>query len=156
LRERRLTEVADAVPLRPTERPRRALLASYRRAARQALSLSIGPYGYTLTIWTSGSVLTHARGVPRTADALLFMSGAVVGFALVGVASFGRLNARVQVESRPPALWAGFHVLSIGGAIGVVAIVAHFFDNAGAWPLGGFVATAAYLLVLAAQLAFAT
>jgi hypothetical protein len=51
--------------------------------------MSIAPYGYTLTVWTSGAVLTHARGIPTTVDALLFMVGAVVGFALVGVASFG-------------------------------------------------------------------
>jgi hypothetical protein len=46
--------------------------------------MSVAPYGYTLTVWTSGAVLTHARGIPSTADALLFMLGAVLGFALVG------------------------------------------------------------------------
>jgi hypothetical protein len=155
LQEQRLTEVADSVSLRRAERPQRAFLASYRRASRQALSLSIGPYGYTLTIWTSGSVLTHARGLPTTVEALLFMSGAVVAFALVGVASFGRPTARVEVDARAPALWAGFHLLSIGGAIGAVTLVAHLFDGGGAWPLGGFAATAAYLLALAAQLTLA-
>jgi uncharacterized YccA/Bax inhibitor family protein len=131
-------------------------LRSYRQAARQAVSLSIAPYGYTLTVWTSGAVLSHARGIPSTGNALLFMLGAVAGFALVGVASFGRLTTRVRVETQPPAVWAGFHVLSIGGAIGAATLIAHLLDQSGAWPLGGFAATTSYLLVLAAQLALAT
>ncbi len=117
--------------------------------------MSVAPYGYTLTIWTSGAVLTHARGVPSTIDALLFMVGAVAGFALVGVGAFGGLTARVRVEERQPALWAGLHVLSIGAAIGLATLIAHLLENPGAWPLGGFAATATYLVVLAAQLALA-
>jgi hypothetical protein len=129
---------------------------SYRHAARQAVSRSIAPYGHTLTVWTSGAVLTHARGIPTTVDALLFMLGAVVGFALVGVLSFSGLNARARVEAPQPALWAGFHVLSIGVAIGLVTLIAHLFEDRGAWPLGGFAATTSYLVVLAAQLAVAS
>src|ERR687883_74446 len=54
---------------------------SYRWAARQAVSMSLGPYGYTVTIWTSGGVLIHTRGAPSGIDALLFMLGAVGGYA---------------------------------------------------------------------------
>jgi hypothetical protein len=129
---------------------------SYRDAARQAVAMSIAPYGYTLTVWTSGAVLTHARGIPSTADALLFMLGSVVGFALVGVAAFGAHTARVRVAPQQPALWAGFHVLSVGAAIGLATLIAHLLDNGGAWPLGGFAATTNYLGVLAAQLALAS
>lgn len=118
--------------------------------------MSIAPYGYTLTVWTSGAVLTHARGIPTTIDALLFMLGAVVGFALVGVLSFSGLNARARVEAAQPALWAGFHLLSIGAAIGLVTLIVHLFEDRGAWPLGGFAATTSYLVVLAAQLAVAS
>ncbi len=118
--------------------------------------MSIAPYGYTLTIWTSGAVLTHARGVPTSADALLFMVGAVAGFALVGLVAFGRHTARVGSDARQPALWAGFHVPSIGAAIGAATLIAHLLEDPGAWPLGGFAATAIYLLVLSAQLALAS
>jgi uncharacterized YccA/Bax inhibitor family protein len=129
---------------------------SYRKAARQAVSLSIAPYGYTLTVWTSGAVLTHARGIPNTGDALLFLVGAVGGFALVGVASFGRLTARVEIDARQPALWAGFHVLSVGVAIGATTAIAHLLEDRGAWAIGGFAATLSYLVLLALQLALAT
>jgi hypothetical protein len=128
----------------------------YRHAARRALGLSIAPYGYTLTVWTSGSVLTHARGVPGTREALLFMLGAVAAFGLLGLAAFGRPTARIPVDPKPPAVWAGFHFLSVGLAIGGATVIAHLVETRAAWPLGGFVATAGYLLVLSAQLALAT
>jgi hypothetical protein len=117
--------------------------------------MSIAPYGYTLTIWTSGAVLTHARGIPTTVDALQFMLGGVGGFALVGIAAFGTHTARVQVEPQQPQLWAGFHVLSVGAAIGAATLIAHLVHDSGAWALGGFVATTIYLVVLTAQLALA-
>lgn len=59
----------------------------YRRNLRAALGASAGPYGYTLTIWTTGAVLIHAFGMPSPLDAFLFMAGAVVAFAFVGLPS---------------------------------------------------------------------
>jgi uncharacterized YccA/Bax inhibitor family protein len=141
---------------RANEKARDVHLASYRSAAGHAVGMTIASYGYTLTIWTSGSVLTHARGLPSTGDALLFMVGGVAGFALVGIASFGRPTARVRAEEREPALWAGFHVLSIGVAIGITTLIAHLLHDRGAWPLGGFAVTTSYLVALAAQLAHAS
>lgn len=127
---------------------------SYRWATRQAVSMSLGPYGYTVTIWTSGGVLIHSRGAPSAIDALLFMLGAVSGYASVGIVSFGSAGARA-LTVRPPAIWAGFHVVGIGMAIGAATLVAHGVHSTAAWPLGGFAVTAIYLLVLAAQLALA-
>jgi hypothetical protein len=127
----------------------------YRKAARQAVSMSIGPYGYTLTIWTSGAMLTRVLGLPGILDALLFVIGAVGALALIGVASFGSLTARVRVEPRPPALWASLDVVSVGGGMAAATAIAHLLANAGAWPLGGFAATTSYLGLLAAQLALA-
>ena len=129
---------------------------SFRLAARQVVSMSIAPYGYTLTIWTSGAVLTHARGVPSTVDAFLFMLGAVTGFALLGVISFGHLLARVRVDPVQPALWGGLHLLPIATAIGAATLIAHQLENIAAWPVGGFAATVIYLVLLAAQLAVAS
>jgi hypothetical protein len=127
---------------------------SYRWATRQAVSMSLGPYGYTVTIWTSGGVLIHTRGAPSAIDALLFMLGAVTGYASVGIASFGSPRARA-LAVRPPAIWAGFHWVGIGMAIGAATLVAHFVHNTAAWALGGFAVTGIYLLALGAQLALA-
>jgi hypothetical protein len=119
-----------------------------------AVASSVAPYGYTLTIWTSGAVLSHARGIPDSVDAVLFMLGAVAGFAAVGLVAFGRLHARLVAESFP-TLWTGIHVLSIGLAIGTATLVAHLLEDIGAWPVTGFAVTVIYLCVLALQLALA-
>ncbi len=128
----------------------------YRGALKQTVVSSAFPYGYTLTIWTSGAVLSHARGLPTTADAFLFMGGALIGFALVALIAFGGLYSQ---NVRPPAvfsLWEAFHLFSIGLAIGLAAIVAHLVHNMAAWPLDGFLATVLYLTMTAIQIAFVT
>ena len=55
------------------------MLARYRSALRATIAASAAPYGYTLTVWTSGAVLSHARGIPSAAEALLFLGGAPRG-----------------------------------------------------------------------------
>src|SRR5437660_4917124 len=57
--------------------------SGYGSALRTAVAASAAPYGYTLTIWTSGAVLSHARGIPGAGDALLFLAGAVAAYVLV-------------------------------------------------------------------------
>jgi uncharacterized YccA/Bax inhibitor family protein len=117
--------------------------------------MTIAPYGYTLSVWTSGAVLTHAEGVPSSVDALLFMLGAVAGFATVVFIAFGDLRERVATETSRPRLWSGLHVLSISAAIAAVTVIPHLLEGVAVWPLGGFVATAVYLVVLAAQVTVA-
>ncbi len=128
----------------------------YRDHLRAAVARSAAPYGYTLTIWTSGAVTIHAHGIPTTVDALLFLAGAVAGFAAVGAAAHGSpaqlLHAPEDVRVR---LWGGFHVPSVGFAIGAVAIVTALVHDVLVWPLVGFAATSIYLLVIAAQFTIA-
>ena len=68
------------------------LLGHYRNRLRVTLGSSAAPYGYTLATWTSGAVLTNARGIPNAAAALTFMIGAVLGFVFVGALAFGALG----------------------------------------------------------------
>ena len=132
-----------------------ALRAAYRPALRAAVAASAAPYGYTLTIWTSGAVLSHARGIPSAADALLFMAGAVVAYALVGGLALGGVPERLAPEPAHAVIWGGLHLFSVGLAIGAATLVAHLVTSPAAWPLGGFLATALYLIASAGQLAFA-
>ena len=132
-----------------------ALRAAYRPALRAAVAASAAPYGYTLTIWTSGAVLSHARGIPSAADALLFLAGAVVAYALVGGLALGGIPERLAPEPGRAVIWGGLHLFSVGLAIGAATLVAHLVTSPAAWPLGGFLATALYLSASAGQLAFA-
>jgi hypothetical protein len=126
----------------------------YRHGLRKAVGTSAGPYGYTLTVWTTGAVLIHARGVPTTGEALLFMVGAVLAFSMVGAAAF-RTNPSVRGRATShPVLWGSFHFVPVAASIGAASIVAHFVQGSTAWPFGGFAATAIYLTFVAAQITF--
>ena len=131
------------------------LPARYESALRTTVATSAGPYGYTLTIWTSGAVLSHARGIPSSVEALLFLIGAVAAYALVGSLAFGGFSKELSSERARSAVWGGLHLISVSVAIGVASLVAHFLRNNAAWPLGGFLATAIYLLASAVELAAA-
>ena len=57
----------------------------YLSALATALRGTALPYGYTLTVWTSGMMLTNERGLPSVGDVFLFMIGAVAGFVVLGL-----------------------------------------------------------------------
>ena len=126
----------------------------YRHGLRKAVGTSAGPYGYTLTVWTTGAVLIHARGVPDTLEAMLFMVGAVIAFAATGALAF-RTNPPVRGRAvSHPVLWGSFHFVPVAASIGAASLVAHFVQGSAAWPLAGFAATALYLTCVAAQITF--
>ncbi len=127
----------------------------YGRNLRTAVGASGAPYGYTVTVWTSGALLIHAHGLPNVLQALMFMAGAVAGYALVSMIAFGGLGVRFKEQPRHSALWGNLHFLSIGFAIGASYLASHSIDNIVAWPATGFLATVVYLLVLGLEYAAA-
>jgi len=102
---------------------------TYRKSLRTAVGSSSAPYGYTLTTWTTGAVLLNARGIPGTLEVLLFMSGAVLGFAVVGSLAFGGVTKRYANEPNRIALWGSFHFLSVGLAVGAAASAVHLLGG---------------------------
>jgi hypothetical protein len=78
----------------------------YRQRLRTMVGSSAAPYGYTLATWTSGLVITSTQGIPNVVNVLLFMVGAVLGFAFVGALAFGRHNEAPRPGPRrcPPYL----------------------------------------------------
>jgi hypothetical protein len=124
----------------------------YREHLQAVVASSAAPYGYTLTIWTSGAVTTHANGIPTALEALLFLVGAVSGFASVGALAHGSATKILRVQPEPTVrLWGGFHLPSVGLAIAGSSLVAALVSGAVVWFLVGLSATAVYLLVIAAQ-----
>jgi len=112
------------------------------------------PYGYTVTIWTSGQVLIISRGTPPTLLLPAFAGGAALGYL-----SLATLIGR-SGDGREPVARGGLRVASdvamqlaaIMVAIGAVALVGEAPDGV-AWPAGGFVATIVYLCGTAAAFA---
>jgi hypothetical protein len=121
-------------------------------ALRWVVASSSSSYGYTLTIWATSAVVLHHRGIPSEAGALSFVVGAIVAFAVVGfIANRGRARMSPP-QPRTFRLWQALHLLSVVVAIGGAALITRLIPSWMAWPASGFIATAAYLVVLAAQL----
>ncbi len=129
---------------------------SYRTHLKTAVATSAAPYGYTLTVWTSGAVTTHALGIPTAWEALLFLAGAVTGFGATAALAYGRpTEIFASREHGSVRLWGGFHLVSVGLAIGVAALVTALIKDPVSWMIVGFVATFVYLVVIAAQFTLA-
>ncbi len=129
----------------------RSPLGRYRSDLRNVVGSSASAYGYTLTVWSTGSVLSHAYGPPSPPLVFSFFLGAVVGFALVGVLAFGGVTVEFGAESSSIQLWGSFRFLSVGLAVGAAWFASTHTPTLPGWPLGAFVATVCYLMVMGAE-----
>ena len=96
------------------------------------------------------------RGIPTAWEALLFLAGAVLGFGVTAALAYGRPSEILASrEHGTVRLWGGFHLVSVGLAIGGAALVTATVKDPVAWMIVGFVATFVYLVVIAGQFALA-
>ena len=131
--------------------PRSTPSGRYRSDLRAVVGSSASAYGYTLTVWSTGSVLSHAYGLPSPPQIFSFILGAVVGFAAVGALAFGGVTVEFGGEGSRVRLWGSFHFVSVALAVGAAWFLsAHVVSLAG-WPLGSFVATVFYFGVVGAE-----
>ena len=121
---------------------------SYVHGLRSVLQTVALPYGYTVTVWSTGQELIHLRGMPPVWEVFLFAAGAVAAFAaLRGLTPEPAGNAAPALGSTPRGVRAlTIQVAAIGSAVGVATLVG-LLDSWIAWPLGGFTATTLYLTV---------
>lgn len=120
----------------------------FRHHLRTSGSGSAGPYGYSLTVWGTGTVGIDELGKPGVVQVLLLVAGAVAAFVLVEAAAYGTLRPHRGERPEPPrALWGNAHWLAAGGAIALAWVVDRVLGTGVAWPLAGFAATAAFLLL---------
>jgi len=129
----------------------RSALGRYRSDLRNVVGSSASAYGYTLTIWSTGMVLSHAYGPPTPPLVFSFFLGAVLAFAAVGILAFGGVTVEFGVEPSHVQLWGSFRFLSVGVAVGVAWLASAYPPSLPGWPLGGFLATASYLIMVRAE-----
>jgi hypothetical protein len=128
-------------------------MKAFRSGMRTIVSASAAPYGYTITVWSSGAVLIHAHGTPTVGDVFLFLAGALLGFGFVGLLAQGPLSTAGAIDRRHDRVLAGMlDWAAVGAAVGSVALLAQIHSGV-AWPLGAFSATVIFLVVSAIQLA---
>jgi hypothetical protein len=123
-----------------------------RRQLRSSVVDSAAPYGYTLTIFASGSVGSYMIGKPHVFEVLLLIAGAVAGFLAIEFVAFGRLTIRLsKPDSGPEEIWGHAHLVSAGIAVFACWAFLQVLSTNVAWLVVGFLATVVYLLVNAVQ-----
>jgi hypothetical protein len=125
----------------------------YLAALQSALDRAGVPYGYTITIWTSGQVLADERGTPPIWLLPAFAAGAVAGYGVIALL-LANHSRDVAPEGAPARLARAtvIQILAIALAIGAVALVGAAPEPV-AWPIAGFAATTVYLTGIALALA---
>lgn len=123
----------------------------YRKDLRGILGASAGPYGYTLSIWGGGSMLSYVYGTPNPVQVFLFLAGAVAAFAVVGTLAFGGAGKEFDAPASTIELFGSFHFASVGLAVAAALLATQFIPTYLGWPLGAALSTAVYLLVVGAE-----
>ena len=120
--------------------------SAYLRALETALHGAGLPYGYAITVWSTGAVLVDAQGTPSVGRVFLFAAGAASAYGLLRLLTQATEGeAGTQLTRSPHLIRAGaIHVAAIGLAIGAAALIARI-ESVLAWPLATFAATVLYL-----------
>ncbi len=128
-------------------------LRSWNRSLAAVASGSAVPYGYTVTLWSSGAVLAHAHGPPDLPRIALFIASAIVGYNVFGGMTH-RLGADVDdgLAGRVKVVAGMLNWLAVACAV-AAAWVCSQLPWVAAWALGPGVATLVYLTAAAVQLA---
>ncbi len=122
-----------------------------RERLQDSVAASAAPYGYTLTIFSTGSLASHFIGTPHLPEVLLFVAGAVLAFLSIELIAFGHLRVRLVRSPLPQQAWGHAHLLSAGLAIFVSWVALQALDDELGWLAVGFLSTAVYLIVNAVQ-----
>jgi hypothetical protein len=84
-----------------------------RQFLRRLLVEEAFAYGFTIAFWGSGILLIDAFGLPGTRGVFAYAAGAVSGFGVLAVASFGGAIQPVEPDSSPQYLvLAAVHYLA--------------------------------------------
>jgi hypothetical protein len=105
-------------------------------------------FGYSLLATGSFGVINHYRGSPGIGGVTLFVTGAILAFA-VGEALSTRLY-RHHVGEEPErvlALGTTFSFVSVGASVVVAGLVGKYLHAEIAWGAGGCAASATYILL---------
>jgi len=115
------------------------------------------PYGYTLTVLASHSIVANKQGGPNVIEIVVFVIGAMLGFAILAAVAERRGVGRAPTAlGRREYIHAGMiHVFAIGAALGSAILIA-LVPGLLAWGLAAFAATVLYLLITSLELDFAT
>ena len=128
--------------------------SAYFRALQTALHGAGVPYGYAVTVWSTGAALAGEHGVPTTAEIFLFAAGATSAYGGLRLLTWETGGeAQTPLPRSPNLARAGVvHVVSIGAAI-VAALLIARIPGSVAWLLAMLASTLLYLGVSSVEVA---
>ena len=120
----------------------------FLRALHTAVHGAGLPYGYALTVWSTGAAVSGRHGMPKVGAIFLFLAGATIAYGVLRLLTWNTSEEAHRPLTRSPhVLRAGaFHLAAIGGAAGAAVLIARVHGDA-AWLLGPLASTMAYLSI---------
>jgi hypothetical protein len=127
----------------------------YVRNLRSAVGTSAAPYGFTLAVWSTGAITTSFRSTPGPPQVLVFVTGVLLAFAIVGALAYGGVRGYSGGERHSVELWGNFHIPAVGLTVAVTTLTGYLVSNGLAWFLCPFLATSTYLIMLGLEFSIA-
>ncbi len=128
--------------------------SSYLQAIQTALHGAGLPYGYAITVSSTGAALASEHGTPSVVEVYLFAAGAVAAYGGLTLLTWETEGEAQRPLTRSPRrVRAGLlHVGSITLAITSAALIARLSSGI-AWLLASLVATLLYFAVSSVEVA---
>jgi hypothetical protein len=128
-----------------------------RKRLAQNLTSETKAYGYTLTIWSSGSLLSAFYGPPTITEIFLFVFGALTGFGALTALAFRELFTDVEAGGTQEVMAASMiHFIATGGTLLLNYLFVSLVGDVGSagtatFAIVGFLATVEYNAFLLAE-----
>lgn len=104
-------------------------------------------YGFTIGFWGSGAVLINTFGTPGVFRALIYGLGAVTGFGILAMNSFGGATQEVEKKESEYLALATVHYLASLAPIAIAGVLAKFLTAMPAFFIGGLSVSMTYNLL---------
>lgn len=132
-----------------------AMRGSYGAALRVTMRNTAAAYGYTLSTGATIGVLTDMAGKPDAGKLFLFVIGGVIAFVLLEALVSASGTPAPQPPEQAIPFAGALNAASVGAALGMAILIAHFVRSPVAWFLAQMATTAVYMLVVAVQITVA-
>lgn len=128
--------------------------SNYLQAIQTALHGAGLPYGYAITVWSTGAALSAEHGTPSLVEIYLFAAGAVAAYAGLTVLTWATEGeAHHPLTRSPRRVRAGpLHVGAIALSITSAALIAKLSSGV-VWLIAPLVATLLYLAIPSVEVA---
>jgi hypothetical protein len=124
------------------------LLDRYRTGLRSAGGSAALPYGYTVTMWSSGQVLIHFHGAPTLPLVWLFAGGALAAFGLLQLATRSAHAPAQDLQFGDSANWlraGAIQAIAVATSLTAVTAAGSLLPPALSWLVGGMATVVGYL-----------